>query len=150
MAVHYLFISAALLQLFYVAVRDLTTWRISNGSNLALAVTFVIYRLAVGDVQLLLLHGLVAAFTLLFLLFPFAKGWIGGGDAKFLVVAMLWVGSECALVFSLTLTLCTLIYVAVSRYGMAPQAAAGARQRIPFGCPGAAGLGLALLFCGMP
>ena len=141
------FISALWLQLFYIAFRDLTVWKISNASNFSLAITYIVYRLTVGDAASLISHGLLSVAMLLVLLFPFAKGWIGGGDAKFLVVAVLWVGPECAFVFSVVLTLCTLIYAAVSRYGIAPRVAEGARHRMPFGCPGAAALGLTLLIC---
>jgi len=50
----------------------------------------------------------LAAGILLFLIYPYARHWMGGGDVKILTVAFLWTGIECALPFVILLLLSSL------------------------------------------
>jgi prepilin peptidase CpaA len=74
---------------------DLAWYRIPNALSIGLAAGFVLHALAakIGWTAFFLHAGAGAAFLLVgFALF--AKGWIGGGDAKLLTGAALWVGWE--------------------------------------------------------
>ena len=93
--------AAAALTLFpllmaYAAFSDLFTMTIANWVSLLLVGAFVPFALLAGmplaDVALLhLLPGLaVLALTIVF----FARGWIGGGDAKLAAATAVWLGWE--------------------------------------------------------
>lgn len=79
----------------FAASSDLLTMTISNRVSLALVAGFLLMAFAVGlDGHQILSHigaGLaVLAVTFVF----FARGWIGGGDAKLAAATALWLGFE--------------------------------------------------------
>ncbi len=101
----------------YAAFSDLFTMTISNFVSLALTVIFFVLALALGmPVREIGLHGAAGGLTLLLTFFMFARGWIGGGDAKLAAATALWVGldhladySLCAAALGGLLTLFILI-----------------------------------------
>jgi prepilin peptidase CpaA len=79
----------------YGAFSDLFTYKIPNTFIIAAALAFFAAAYPAGfEAEKFLRHGvcglgvLVAGFAL------FARGWIGGGDAKFAAVIALWLGTE--------------------------------------------------------
>jgi prepilin peptidase CpaA len=87
------------------AAWDLASFTIPNYLSLALAVTFVVFALALrlpaSSLGLHLLAGLVAliiGFTM------FARGYIGGGDAKFFACMAMWLGPHDLLTYTLIAT----------------------------------------------
>jgi prepilin peptidase CpaA len=79
----------------FAASSDLVSMTISNWVSLALAVGFALMAVVVGmpfnDVMMHLLAGfcvLGASFVF------FARGWIGGGDAKLAAATALWFGFD--------------------------------------------------------
>jgi prepilin peptidase CpaA len=89
--------------LLYGAVRDLRDYSISNVFILSLGGLFILHAFLTG--RWVTLYENIAFALLMFavLIICYAKGWMGGGDVKLLVVAFLWVGVRCALPFSLFL-----------------------------------------------
>jgi prepilin peptidase CpaA len=86
--------------LAYAAVMDIFTMTISNRISLALIAGFPLAAIAAGlPMATVLMH--VAAFAIVlalgFTLFSFKL--LGGGDAKILATASLWVGLEMVLPF---------------------------------------------------
>lgn len=78
--------------LLYAALSDAASFRIPNGASLGLAAAFAL-RVAVHPLSLgWLADGAagIAVFAAGVLLF--ARGWIGGGDVKFLAAVSLWAG----------------------------------------------------------
>lgn len=89
------FFSAAMI---FAGVRDLTTMTIPNWLTLALALSFfVVAPLAEMPLSEIAQHAAVAVVTLLLGMVFFAKGWIGGGDAKLMAAVALWLGWAQAL-----------------------------------------------------
>jgi prepilin peptidase CpaA len=81
------------LAMAYAAVSDLTTMTISNRLVLVLVVAFLALTPATGmSWQAFGMHWLAAAVVLFVAFAFFARGWIGGGDAKFCAAVALWVG----------------------------------------------------------
>jgi prepilin peptidase CpaA len=75
------------------AVKDISTFTIPNWISIALTVAFVPAALAVGvsfpTIGISFAIGLAA---LVLAIGMFALGWIGGGDAKLMAAAAVWVG----------------------------------------------------------
>jgi prepilin peptidase CpaA len=77
----------------FAACSDLLTMTISNRITLALVVGFGGLALATGmPWQTMLEHGEAAALVLVGSFVLFARGWIGGGDAKLAAATALWFG----------------------------------------------------------
>lgn len=79
----------------FAASSDLFTMTISNRVTLALAGGFVAMALITGMSPSDVLSHLGAAATVLAVTFVFfARGWIGGGDAKLAAATALWLGFD--------------------------------------------------------
>ena len=142
-----LLVAAVAPQLAYIGWADFNGWRISNKSNALLAATYFVFAAALGTPWSVGLHVAFAVFLFLVLLFPFARGWVGGGDVKFLTASFLWVGPDCALVYSIALLPPMLLYLAFVRLGVARAKKEGGQHRVPFGPIGAVALAFTLVVC---
>ena len=120
--------------LFYAAFIDLKHYRISNELILLLIALFFLYSLASDRGTALAWNLGLAAGILLFLIYPYTRHWIGGGDVKMLTVAFLWTGMECALLFVILLLLFVSLHVIAAKFGWvgSQQIDDDRRQRIPF------------------
>ncbi len=79
----------------FAASSDLFTMTISNRVSLALVGGFFVMALAAGMPGMLILSHLSAASIVLAVTFVFfARGWIGGGDAKLAAATALWIGFD--------------------------------------------------------
>ncbi|WP_281349266.1 A24 family peptidase [Parvibaculum sedimenti] len=104
--------------MIFAGIRDLTTMTIPNWLTLGLALAFFITAPLVGvPLSEIALHASAGLALLLVGMAAFAMGWIGGGDAKFVAAASLWVGWGQALpyllvasIFGGVLTLLILFY----------------------------------------
>jgi prepilin peptidase CpaA len=84
------------------AVKDLSTFTIPNWISIALAATFVPAALAVGvSIPAIGVSFAVGLAALTLAVGMFALGWIGGGDAKLMAAAALWVGLKGVAPFAL-------------------------------------------------
>ena len=79
--------------LVVAALRDLISFTIPNWISLSLVAAFPVVALVAGlpltDIGV---HALVGAAALVVGVGLFALGWVGGGDAKLLGAAALWLG----------------------------------------------------------
>jgi prepilin peptidase CpaA len=79
----------------FAACSDLLTMTISNRVSLALVAGFFALALVIGMNPALIMSHLGAAAAVLVVAFAFfARGWIGGGDAKLAAATALWLGFE--------------------------------------------------------
>ncbi|MES1155166.1 MAG: prepilin peptidase [Pseudorhodoplanes sp.] len=79
----------------FAAASDLFTMTISNRVSLALVAGFAFMAFAVGMPQHAILSHIGAGATVLAFTFVFfARGWIGGGDAKLAAPTALWLGFD--------------------------------------------------------
>ncbi len=86
----------------FAASSDLFTMTISNRVTLALAGGFVAMALITGMSPSDMLSHFGAAATVLAVTFVFfARGWIGGGDAKLAAATALWLGFDHLVVYLL-------------------------------------------------
>lgn len=134
-------------QLALIGWRDFTGWRISNYANLLLAATYFAFAAALSAPWTIGAHALFATIMGAAMLFPFARGWLGGGDVKFLTVAFLWTGLDCSTVFLIALLPLMLAYLALARFGAAPAKHEGGLRHVPFGPIGASALAFTLVVC---
>ncbi len=79
----------------YAAMMDVFTMRIANSVSIAVAVAFLIVApIAAMPAQEMLMHLGVGAAMLIVGMILFSFRALGGGDAKLLAAASLWVGPE--------------------------------------------------------
>jgi prepilin peptidase CpaA len=79
----------------FAACSDLLTMTISNRVSLALVAGFFALALVIGMNPALILSHMGAAAAVLAVAFVFfARGWIGGGDAKLAAATALWLGFD--------------------------------------------------------
>jgi prepilin peptidase CpaA len=77
------------------AISDLLTLTISNRISIALAVLFIAMAFACGLPATEILWHLACGAAMLVLSFGlFARGWIGGGDAKLAAATAIWLGFD--------------------------------------------------------
>lgn len=124
---------AACLILLWVLVEDMRFFRVRNLWVAALVACFVLDCLTRNRVPVLLPHALFAALGFALMAGAFVLRAVGGGDAKLLSAALLWVGPEGCFAFALVLGVCTLAYAAGARFGRFPARRIGGRTLIPFG-----------------
>lgn len=88
------------------AIGDVLTMRIPNWLNAATALSVVPMAVLAGmPLDVVQWHLLAGVVMLLFGFALFARGYIGGGDAKLMAAAGLWVGWSALLPFVLVTTL---------------------------------------------
>jgi len=79
--------------MIYAATSDLVTMTISNRLSLALGLGFFLVAAAIGmPLAEIGRHVVAGAVVLVFAFGFFARGWIGGGDAKLAATTALWLG----------------------------------------------------------
>jgi prepilin peptidase CpaA len=79
----------------FAASSDLFTMTISNKVSLALAAGFLAFALALGMGPAEIgMHVAAAAVVLVVAFVFFARGWVGGGDAKLAAAVSLWFGFD--------------------------------------------------------
>jgi prepilin peptidase CpaA len=77
----------------FAAVSDLITMKISNRLSLGLAAAFFLMALIIGMPLMDIGRHVAASLLVLLVSFGlFARGWIGGGDAKLAAATALWFG----------------------------------------------------------
>ena len=77
----------------FAAASDLLTMTISNRLSLALCAAFFLVAVAVGMPLAEMGRHVLASLVVLAVAFAFfARGWIGGGDAKLAAATALWLG----------------------------------------------------------
>lgn len=103
-------------------VFDLLTMTIPNRISLALVAAFCVAAPFSGlPVETLLVHVGVGLAVLAAGIFLFAMGWLGGGDAKLLAAASLWIGWDGLVVFLAEVAvLGGVLAVAILGYRMLP------------------------------
>ena len=90
----------------YAAASDLLTMRIANSVSLGLVAAFLVIALIAGmPAQEMLLHLAVGAALLLAGMLLFSLNLVGGGDAKLLAAAGLWIGYDQLVPFLLYVTI---------------------------------------------
>ena len=96
--VHYLAFLVFPIGMAFAAASDLLTMTISNRLTLAIGAAFVVLTPLVGmDLHTFGMHFAAAGIVLAVAFACFAFGWVGGGDAKLVTVATLWIGWEAGL-----------------------------------------------------
>ncbi len=114
----------------FAASSDLLTMTISNRVTLTLLAGFFALALVTGMSQQALLSHIGAGFAVLAVTFVFfARGWIGGGDAKLAAVTALWFGFDQLLEYALYASLLGgVLTVAIIRFRLLPLPEVLARQ----------------------
>ena len=120
------------LVLVWVLVEDMRRYVIRNASVLVLVGCFVLECVVGHHVALLVPHAIFAALGFALMLGAFALRAVGGGDAKLLSAALLWIGPEGCFVFAVALFVFTLAYAAGAWFGWLRARRAGGRMAIPF------------------
>jgi prepilin peptidase CpaA len=94
------------LAMAYAAAIDLLTMRIPNGVSLGTAAAFLVVATIAGmPVQEVLVHLVVGAGVLIAGMALFSLRLVGGGDAKLLAAASLWIGYDQLLPYLVYVTI---------------------------------------------
>ena len=101
--------------LIYVAIEDMLRFKIANESVMVLALLFLVFSLVSGALWPPLWHLLFGAVMFAFVVAVYSFGVIGGGDAKLLAIAFLWIGAQNASFFCILLTLSAGVYLVLQR-----------------------------------
>src|SRR5271166_34185 len=96
--------------LIFVMLDDVKNFRIRNEAVLFMAALFLVDALTRGQYHETLHHLSFAGLMFLLILVVYAMGMMGGGDAKLLAVAFLWLGVDASGIFSVLLLILTLVY----------------------------------------
>ena len=119
--------------LIYVIGDDLRRYRIRNDVILLLLVLFGLLCLVKFEWYFVKTHLAFGAVAFVGLLAVWALGLTGGGDAKLLAVALLWLGHSQALAFSVIMLVFTLLYYVGVKAKIAPHRLVNGKTVIPYG-----------------
>ena len=117
--------------LIWIAREDLLRFRVSNKAIIGLGASFIVTCLSSNQLSLLVSHALLSLVALIVLLGAFAVRVIGGGDAKLLSIALLWLGPEHILAFALLLLAAVITYAIGARFCDFPSRQINGSLRIP-------------------
>jgi len=114
----------------FAASSDLVTMTISNRISLVLIASFFVLAVMWGmPLAEIGMHVAASATVLAVSFIFFARGWIGGGDAKLAAATALWLGFDLLLNYVVVASLFGgLLTVAILRFRMMPLPAALANQ----------------------
>jgi Flp pilus assembly protein protease CpaA len=139
--------AATIAVLCYIGYTDFRTFKIRNGSLVLLLVLYALYAVLMRSAEDILFDVLFGAVIFGFLLFPYARKLIGGGDVKFFAVACVWAGTHCALIFSGALLVFIVLHLAALRMRWIAPLESGGRHLIPYG-PSVAGALISVILLG--
>jgi prepilin peptidase CpaA len=123
--------AATVAVLLYVGFTDFLTFKIRNDALLLLLVLYVLFAIVDRSRTEVLVNVILAAVLFAVLAWLYAQGSVGGGDVKLLTVAALWVGTGCALPFSVLFLLFIGLHLLAVRMGLAKTASMASRLAIP-------------------
>jgi prepilin peptidase CpaA len=139
---------AAVAVLFYVGFTDFMTFKIRNDVVLLLFVLYVIFAVVDRSWIDILSNVVFAAIMFGALLWLYMYNVVGGGDVKFMTVVCLWIGADCALLFSAFLVVLIGLHLVAARIGWAQTKPMAGRHAIPYAPSVAAALiGTIMLGC---
>lgn len=130
---HNLFNALLFAVLAFISFDDLRHYRIRNEAILALLLIFGAFCLFRGGFPVLVSHGAFALLMSIVMLGAYARGMIGGGDAKLLIAAFLWIGPQPSVIFAVALLGSSLLYLVGTKLGVLPFRLVEGRTKVPFG-----------------
>ena len=91
----------------FAGAMDLFTMTIPNRVSLGLIAAFALAAIFVGMPIMTIANHVSAGILFLAIgIFMFCMGWLGGGDAKLLAAAALWLGFESVMPYLVMVTIC--------------------------------------------
>jgi prepilin peptidase CpaA len=140
--------AAAVAVLFYVALTDFLTFKIRNEVVLLLLILYVLFAFVTRSHVVVITDITFAIVIFGFLLWFYTQGVVGGGDVKLVSVVCLWIGTHCALLFSMLLLALGGLHLLAAKMGWARTKPMAGRIGIPY-APSVAGalIGTIVLGC---
>jgi prepilin peptidase CpaA len=139
--------SAVVAVLFYVGLTDFMTFKIRNDTVLLLLILYLMFAFIDRSWMEIFYDVILAAVIFGVLLWFYTRGVVGGGDVKFVTVVCLWIGIQCALVFSVCLLVLIGLHLIAAKVGWARTKPKAGRQAIPY-APSVAGALIACIMLG--
>lgn len=124
--------AATVAVLFYIGLTDLRTFKIHNLSLGSLLLLYILYAAVARSLYEVVSDAVLCIVVFAVLIWFYSKGAIGGGDVKLLPIACLWVGTHCAVLFSVLLLLFIIIHLAAAKAGWMEIRYRGARWTVPY------------------
>lgn len=118
--------------LFYIGLTDLRTFKIHNLSVGVLLLLYVPYAGEARSLNDVFFDVALCLLVVATLIWFYSKGVIGGGDVKLLPIACLWVGTHCAVLFSVILLIFILFHLAAVKVGCVEMRHQRTRWTIPY------------------
>jgi len=140
--------ASAVAVLFYVALTDFLTFKIRNEVVLLLLILYVLFAFVTRSHVEVITDITFAIVIFGFLLWFYTQGVVGGGDVKLVSVVCLWIGTHCALLFSMLLLALGGLHLLAAKMGWARTKPMAGRIGIPY-APSVAGalIGTIVLGC---
>lgn len=134
--------------LFYAGLTDFRTFKIPNETVLLLLTLYIFYAPMFRSLNEVLWNVVVCLSVTTILIALYTRRVVGGGDVKLVSVVSLWVGTHCALAFSLLLLGLVGLHAVAAKMGWAPTQTLANRQLIAY-APSVAGalIGTILIGC---
>ena len=132
--------TAVVAVLSYIAVIDFRSFKIQNWSVLLLLALYVLYAPMARSSSEIIWDVVLGIAMFAVLLWFYAKGAVGGGDVKLVPLVCLWVGTHCALLFSILLLAFISVHLIATHAGRAGTVSMAGRRAIPYGPAVAAAL----------
>ena len=141
--------AAAVAVLFYVALTDFLTFKIRNEVVLLLLILYVLFAFVTRSHVVVITDITFAIVIFGFLLWFYTQGVVGGGDVKLVSVVCLWIGTHCALLFSMLLLALGGLHLLAAKMGWARTKPMAGRIGIPY-APSVAGALIGTIVLGCP
>jgi Flp pilus assembly protein protease CpaA len=140
--------AATVAVLFYVALTDFLTFKIRNEVVLLLLILYVLFAFVTRSRIEVVTDVILATVIFGVLLWFYTEGAVGGGDVKLVVVVCLWIGTHCALLFSVLLFMLGGLHLLAAKMGWVRTKPMAGRVGIPY-APSVAGalIGVIVLGC---
>jgi prepilin peptidase CpaA len=130
--------AATVAVLFYVALTDFLTFKIRNDVVLLLLILYALFAFVTRSRFEVITDVILAIVIFGVLLWFYTQGVVGGGDVKLVTVVCLWVGTHCALLFSILLLALGGLHLLAAKMGWARTKPMAGRLGIPY-APSVAG-----------
>ncbi len=140
--------AATVVVLFYVALSDFLSFKIRNEVVLLLLILYVLFAFVTRSRLEVVTDVILAIVIFGVLLWFYTQGVVGGGDVKLVAVVCLWIGTHCALLFSVLLLALGGLHLLAAKMGWARTKPMVGRVGIPY-APSVAGalIGVIVLGC---
>ena len=121
------------LTLIFLSIEDIAYFKIRNEGILFIIVLIIVKYITCGLPNDYFAHFIYSLLVFGFIVAVYAMGFFGGGDAKLLPLAFLWLDTDAWFSFYVSLTIITIIYIMLYYLNVIPLIRKSSSRKIPYG-----------------